>query len=512
MVDRQNGLSAGPNGATPPHIVILGGGTAGWMAACLFAHHWRALGATITLVESPEIGIIGVGEGSTPHLKHFFDTLGLSEAQWMPRCDATYKTGIEFRGWSNAPGHDRYFHPFPTELDTLTEGEFFAACAARRRGEDVPATPDPWFLTARLAREGRAPVAPPNFPFRIGYGYHFDAHKVGAMLREHALPMGVRHVSGKVASVEMTPDGAIAALMLEDGARIDGDCFVDCSGFRSVLHQGALGVRFLPFADNLFNDSAVVIPTPRPEGEIAPQTVATAMSAGWAWRIPLTSRVGNGYVYASRYQDQGAAEAELRAHLGVGEDVEARHLTMRVGRVENSWHANCLAVGLSQGFLEPLEATALHIVQATLEAFIQCYGDGGFTARHRDAFNRTINVRYEGIRDYIVAHYRLNRVGTAGYWADNAAHDRLSDSLKRVITAWFTGADFAGEIMGQDIARYYTPMSWHALFAGYGTFPTRLRPARWTGRDGDSLDAMMAGCASNFPGHADWLDELGERA
>lgn len=476
------------------------------MAACLIAHHWRDRGVAVTVVESPDIGIIGVGEGSTPHLKQLFDTLGLAERDWMAACDATYKTGIRFAGWGGVDGPASYFHPFPTAIDLHTERDYFAACAARRRGEDVPAHPDDWYLTAWLAANGRAPIAPDHFPFRIGYGYHFDAHKVGAFLRDHALALGVTHLARTVERVEVTGDGVVAALMLDGGDRLAGEFFIDCSGFRSLIHQQALGVPFRSFADNLFNDRAVVAPTPLPDGKIAPQTEATALSAGWAWRIPLTARVGNGYVHSSRYIDKDAAEAEFRRHLNLPDDQPVRFLDMKVGRVADSWVSNSLAVGLSQGFLEPLEATALHIVQSTMEAFIQTYGDGGFTPRHRDAFNASINMRYEGIRDYIVAHYALNRRDSPGYWQDAAEIEALSDPLKQVMTAWFTGGDVAATVEQLGIARYYTAMSWHALFAGYGIFPKRLVSPRGGGRPVAEVQSFIAACGGNFAGHRDTLN------
>ena len=181
-------------------VVILGGGTAGWMTACLIAHRWP--GATVTLVESPEIGIVGVGEGSTPQLKGFFDTLGIAESDWMPACDATYKLGIGFDGWSDRPGYDRYFHPFPTALDSHTAASFFYATRARRTGRDVEAHPDRFLLPARLAADARAPQPAENFPFEVSYGYHFDAHKVGAFLAGHATgPLGVVHRQARVTTI-----------------------------------------------------------------------------------------------------------------------------------------------------------------------------------------------------------------------------------------------------------------------------------------------------------------------
>ncbi len=473
----------------PASIAILGGGTAGWMAACLLAKAWPR--CAITVVESPEIGIVGVGEGSTPQLKALFDTLGIAEAAWMPTADATYKTGIAFHGW--ADGTPSYFHPFAGQIDLHTQGAFFASTRARRLGADVPAHPDRFFLNARLAAAGRAPLAPPNFPFHIGYGYHFDAHKVGAVLRDHALGRGVVHLARRVTDVAVV-DGRVIRLDLEGDDALVADLFVDASGFRSVIAQGALGVPFRSFAGNLFADRAVVMPTPR-AGQLPVQTRATALSAGWAWDIPLTTRTGNGYVYSSRHLSADAAETELRSHLGLLDaDVAARHLTMKVGRVETTWTANCLAIGLAQGFIEPLEATALHIVQATIEGFIAAHDGGG-----RHAFNAAIARRYEGIRDYIVAHYRLNR-RSGDFWRENAANDDLSDDLKAILSTWFTGRDVADVIAARDLGGCYAPMSWEVLLAGYGTFPdaARLRVAAPV-VDLAGIDALLDGCLLNFP-------------
>jgi len=488
---------------SPIDIVILGGGTAGWIAANLFAQRWGDGRARVTVIESSEIGIIGVGEGSTPQLKALFDRLGLAERDWMPRCNATYKTGIAFHGWSQRAGFGAYFHPFPTLIDGHSAPLFYDRAAIRRRGGDVYAHPDRFFLPAWLARHRLAPIAAENFPFDVSYGYHFDAYLVGAMLRDHAVAAGVTHLDRRIASVELGQDGDVAALIAEGGERIAGDIFVDCSGFAGVIAQQALGVRFQPFAANLFNDSAVVMPTPPDATGTNCHTKSTALSAGWAWDIPLTNRTGNGYVYSSRYLDADAAEAELRAHLGLSEaDVPVRHLKMKVGRLERSWVANCLAVGLSQGFIEPLEATALHIVQATVEGFILAYERGGFTPAHRDAFNADIARRYEGIRDYIVCHYRVNQRTDTAYWRDNAANHALSDSLKAMMTCWFTGGDVAAEIDRQDIGHYYSTLSWHCLFAGYGTFPddARLQPVP-DGYALDEVDRFIQRCALNFAPH-----------
>lgn len=493
----------GDHASTPPHVVVLGGGSAGWITACLLHHEWAARGGRVTVVESPQVGIIGVGEGSTPQLKAFFDHLGIAEDEWMGPCEATYKLGIRFTGWSERPGYESYFHPFPCPVDLHSEPGFIANCAAARRGFDAPAHPDDWFLASHLAAETRSPLPGESFPFGPSYGYHFNAHRLGEFLRDWGTARGIEHRALTVHNIEMAECGDVAALLCEGGERIDGDLFVDCSGFRSVIAQSAMGVPFRSFGENLFNDSAVVLPTAH-TGAMRPQTEAIAMDAGWRWSIPLTSRVGNGYVYSSEYLTDEDAESELRAALGAPADgVEARFLKMKVGRTETSWTGNCLAAGLAQGFLEPLEATALHIVIVTALEFASAYEQGGYSAKNRDAFNASIAARYDGIRDYIVAHYRLNQRTDTQYWRENAANDQLSDRLKAMMTAWFRHGDMreANE-RAYGGRTYYANASWHCLFAGYGTFPApeKMQPVPETVRvaDRDATRQMLQACAQNF--------------
>ncbi|QYE37089.1 tryptophan 7-halogenase (plasmid) [Polymorphobacter sp. PAMC 29334] len=492
-----------------PAVVILGGGTAGWMTACLMARAWPA--TAITLIESPAIPTVGVGEGSTPQLRGLFAQLAVSEADWMPACDATFKTGISFHGWSREPGFASYFHPFASAIDLHTQPAFHAAAFARRTGHDVDAHPDAFFLTSRLAAAGRAPVAAATFPFEVGYGYHFDAAKLGDWLRDHAVGRGVVHRPARVATVTVDATGEVTGVTLDDGATVSADLFVDASGFAGVIARQAIGVRFLPFAANLFCNRAVAIPTPV-AGPPAVHTRATALRCGWAWAIPLTSRIGNGYVYSSRFCSPDEAEAELRAHLG-GTDAPARHLTMDVGRLETAWTGNCLAVGLAQGFIEPLEATALHLVQSTVEQFIATWEAAGFTPAGRAAFNTRIARRIEGIRDYIVAHYRMARRDDTAFWRANAANDALSDDLKAVITRWFTGGDVAAEVASREIGGYYAPMSWECLLAGYGNFPdaARLRPGP-DPVDRGGVQRLLDGCLLNFAHHHAVLARLAAAA
>ena len=428
-----------------------------------------------------------------------------------PRCNATYKTGIEFAGWSDRAGFERYFHPFPTSVNSFTAPGFFQQCLLRRSGCDVPAHPDPFFLPTALARRRLAPIPRPNFPFDASYGYHFDAGLLGQFLKQRAASRGVRHVDAVIADVAVGDDGKIEALVADDGTRFEGDFFIDASGFRAAIIEKALSEPYRPFADNLFNDRAVVVPTPT--GDEGPEvcTRSTALSAGWAWRIPLTHRVGNGYVYSSRFIDPDAAAVELRDHLGLPPDSEVRHLQMRVGRIERSWVSNCLAIGLAQGFVEPLEATALHVVLATVDGFVDAVAKGGDETA-RDTFNKSIARRIEGIRDYIVGHYRAALRSENDYWRACTSNDQLSDSLKQLFTCWFTGGDLVEEIERQRIGTYYSPVSWHCLFGGYGNFPeaSKLRPPEpgLSTVAMDELKRFIDGCAMNFPSHMAALEEL----
>ncbi|RST32087.1 tryptophan 7-halogenase [Sphingomonas ginkgonis] len=480
------------------------------MAACLLQQRWGSRGTRITLIESSAIPIIGVGEGSTPQLKAFFDALGIAEREWMPRCHATYKTGIQFRGWSDRPGFDQYFHPFPTALDVHTAGDFFHHCRLRRLGVDVPAHPDLFFLPARLAAAAKAPLPAADFPFDTSYGYHFDAALMGSFLREVATSRGVVHADARIVETVLAPDGDVEALLGDDGRRFEADLFVDASGFRALILEGALGEPHRSFAENLFNDRAVVAPTPLPAEGPGVCTRSTALSAGWAWHIPLTSRIGNGYVYSSRHCSDEAAASEFRSHVGLAADAEVRHLEMKVGRLERSWVRNALAVGLAQGFVEPLEATALHVVLATVEDFIAAFEQEGATDRTRADFNRGCASRIEGIRDYIVAHYRAAPRGDTRYWQEATGHDQLSDSLKALFTCWFTGRDMVEEIDRQGIAAYYPAISWHCLFGGYGNFPSVLSPVPDNVRAADMarVEHFLTACAGHYPAHSAALERL----
>lgn len=450
----------------PSHLVIVGGGTAGWMAACILQQAWGK-SCKITLVESPRIPTVGVGEGSTPLLKQFFARLGIDEAEWMPACDATYKAGILFDGWTGSREFPAYFHPFFSALDLQPAETFFDNCNARRRGRQCETDPSQFFVAASVAERGLAPVPKHPLPHDVDYGYHFDAARLAEFLRKHAVSRGLCHLRDEVVSVERAEDGGIAAVHLAGAGRLAGEFFLDCTGFQSLLMEKTLEVPFVSFAGNLFNDSAIAIATPiAAHSKLVPQTRSTALSSGWAWQIPLQSRWGNGYVYSSSHCDPEQAERELRLHCGAGESVEARHLKMRVGRLQRHWSHNCLGVGLSQGFIEPLEATALMLVQFTLEHFVREY-----PRCERDKYNADLNRMIEGIRDYIVAHYVLNKRDDSEYWRACRHDAEISGNLAELLSAWDDPqADFDATLHAQGARQVYLRPSWYCILAGMGRF------------------------------------------
>ncbi len=492
----------------PGKILIVGGGTAGWMTACLLNSRWPD--TDVSVLESRDIGIVGVGEGSTPHLKVFFDEVGIEESEWMPRCNATYKNGISFHGWSSIPGFESYFHPFPAQTDDLlTVPLFLRNVQARLRGDYAQAHPDHYFLETYLTQQNLGPIAAECFPFGAAYGYHFDSKRLGEFLAEKAVARGVKRIIGTVTEVLLGADGAISSVRLEGNDTLEADFFIDCSGFRSLLMQGALNTRFIGYEDNLFNDAAVVLPSEM-STTIPPETRSTALSNGWAWKIPLTNRYGNGYVYSSGYIDADQAETELRQHLGLlNSGTSARHLTMKVGRVEAHWVKNCLAVGLSQGFIEPLEATAIALSFETVRRFMLHFERGAFTNQYADSFNREINTKFEGVRDYIVCHYKANRRRDTDYWRDNAANTKLSEHLSRILYLWQHSEAFAQEMQANQLGGSYQPKSWACLLAGYGVFPPLrsegITQAADASPEQDQLADFMRRCGLNFRSHNELL-------
>ncbi len=504
--------------ALPPsvrRILVVGGGSAGWMTALTLARSLIEQGVEITLVESPTVGIIGVGEGSTPWLRGFFDSLNIEESEWMPECHATYKCGITFDGWSSKPGCRSYFHPFASMLDNLTMTQFVHNADVRKGGADVCAHPDRFFIAARLARKHLAPKPAEHFPFDIWHGYHFDAVLLGQFLHKKALQRGVRYQSAHVTHANLDEHGAIVSVNTKEGATLSADVFVDCTGFAGLLIDKALQTPFVSFSENLFNDAAVAMPTPI-GATIPSETVSTAMQHGWAWKIPLTQRFGNGYVYSTQFCSADQAETELRAHLGMlDSDTPARHLKMKIGRVTKHWNKNCVAVGLSQGFIEPLEATALLFVQQTAAGFAECLEQGDLSEAAHERFNARINEHFEGTRDYIVTHYKTNSRSDTEYWRANAANRNLSEPLKQLLNLWMSGNSIAPKVRQQVLGRGYPVFSWYSIMAGMGIFPDSGALRAPTEKEGAyriaEIDDLLERSAANYRDHREALERIPPR-
>lgn len=454
------------------HFVVVGGGTAGWMTACLLAHHFSGI-ANITIVESSDIPTVGVGEGSTPHLKQFFNTLSISEEEWMPACNATFKHGIKFSHWSTNIDRNSYFHPFSSVIDQTTLPAFILHSESKRKGSQILVDSHDYFLTAQLALNGKTANTKQTSPkLSINYAYHFDAAKLAIFLKQKARKWGVKHTKNTVRKVTHNHKGDITSIEFIDNKQLHANFFVDCTGFQGLLINSFEDSHFTSYQSCLFNDRAIAIQTPNDHVQTFTATTSTALKNGWMWTIPLTTRMGNGYVYSSNFCEESQAEAELAAALKIPlESAVFKRLKMKVGRHQDCWINNCLAVGLSQGFIEPLEATALHLVQTTVEQFVAhyCHEECHVADNHsnRRKFNRLIRERFDGIRDYIVAHYKCTNREDTPYWHSNKYNRDVPDRLLSLLDVWQSGGNIFEEIERQGIGHYYSPVSWYCLLIGY---------------------------------------------
>jgi tryptophan halogenase len=450
----------------PEHrIVVVGGGTAGWMAAAalikLLPH-----ACTVRLVESAEIGIVGVGEATLPHLRAFVQTLGLDEAEFMTVTHATYKLGIEFRDFG-AIG-DRYLHPFGDFGRPIYDVPFHHYWLRMRASGRQDSLFD-YSLANVMAANNR--FVPPSTDRRsllstIGYAYQFDATKFAPYLRDFAEKRGVERTEGKVTRVEKDAEsGDVTALTLEDGTRVEGDLFVDCSGFRSLLLGDAMQASWEDWSHWLPCDRAVALPCASPPGPIEPYTRATAMAAGWRWRIPLRHRVGNGYVYSSAHlSDEEAADAILAAVEGEPL-AEPRLLRFRAGRRTRSWVGNVVAIGLASGFLEPLESTSIYLAQAAIMRLVELFPIDAIAPADRDEFNRLVDYEYDRIRDFLILHYHATTRDDSPFW-NHVRTMTVPDSLSEKIELFRR----AGRIQKYSEGLFFEP-SWLAVYLGQGIVP-----------------------------------------
>lgn len=397
-------------------IVVVGGGTAGWMSAALLAKSLGASGTSVTLIESEAIETIGVGEATIPLIQDFLGMLDIDEAQFLRETKATYKLGIEFVDWHKKG--ESYIHPFGEYGASMGQLPFYHYWSRMRDMGDAGSLDD-YSLNIMAARENKfiPPVEDPSsLASRMSYAYHFDASFFGQFLRQYSEGLGVTRIEAKVVDVLLdSGTGNIASVTLDDGRSVEGDFFIDCTGFRALLIEKALGVPFIDWSDLLPMDSAVTVQTKAVE-PLRPYTVATAREAGWTWRIPLQNRVGNGHVYSSRFTDKSSAADLLMKSIDGEPITEPRMLEFLTGRRESFWKANCLSLGLSSGFLEPLESTSIHLIQEGLVRFIALMPDMSMNPANALEYNRVMGLTYERIRDFILLHYVATEREDTEFW------------------------------------------------------------------------------------------------
>jgi 2-polyprenyl-6-methoxyphenol hydroxylase-like FAD-dependent oxidoreductase len=433
-----------PSGAEAAiaRVAIVGGGTAGWLAACLIAARANSAAATplqVTLIESPDVPAIGVGEGTWPTMRRTLQRIGISEAEFLLACDASFKQGSRFDGWLTGEAGDRYFHPFsaPVEGDPRDIVEAWGHLNGRGFAEAVG--PQPRACALDLAPRQRAM---PDYAGALNYAYHLDAGKLAALLKSHATErLGVRYVRDHVVAVETSESGDVAALRTRATGAVEADLFIDCTGHAALLIGEHYGVPFIDRSAELFNDRALAVQVPvDSDSPIASQTNATAHAAGWIWDIGLPTRRGIGCVYSSRFATDEAAAAELEAYLrrtapNVHLDRAAfRRLTFRSGHRELFWERNCLAIGLSAGFLEPLEASAIVLIELSLDALLDNFPATRYVmALHARRFNALFRYRWDRIVEFLKLHYVLSR-REEPYWRahreDGSVPPRLADLLR----------------------------------------------------------------------------------
>ena len=485
-------------------ILIVGGGSAGWMTAAALSN---TLGrdCTITLIESEEIGTVGVGEATIPPIRVFNETLGINEAEFMRTTQGSFKLGIEFVDWGRQ-GH-RYFHPFGTFGRPFDMGQVHQYWnQARLAG--TPVSLDDLSMAWAAARDNRfAPPSPDqrNVLSTYDYAYHFDAGLYAAYLRRYSEARGVTRHEGKVASVALHGEtGFVETVTLEDGRHFAADLFIDCSGFRGLLIEQALHTGYEEWTHWLPCNRALAVPCASSD-DFTPYTRSTAREAGWQWRIPLQHRTGNGYVYCSDFISDEDAAATLLVNLDGEALADPRPLRFVTGRRRQCWNKNVIAVGLSSGFLEPLESTSLHLIQANIAKILAFFPTRDFDPLVIDEFNRVAATETERIRDFIILHYKLTQRDDSKLWRHCAAMD-VPDSLANKIEHFRR----YGRLIARDMD-LFGAASWTAVHIGQFNWPEAVDPIldyrtadgiAWLGK----LKAAMDAEAARLPTHRQFID------
>lgn len=492
-------------------VVIVGGGTAGWMAAAALSRYFADGRRTITVVESDAIGTVGVGEATIPPIRSFNGMLDIAENEFLRETRGTFKLGIEFVNWGRQG--DRYFHPFGNHGRDLHGIPFHQLWLREQmRGEQGAGAIADYSMSsaAAMARGFARPGAHAAPPLdEIAYAFHFDAGLYAAFLRRLAERQGAQRREGRIVKVERDGEsGDVTALVLEDGTRISGDLYLDCSGFRALLIGETMGTLFEDWSHWLPMDSALAMPTAN-TGPPDPFTRATAHDAGWQWRIPLQHRTGNGHVFSSRYTDAEAAERTLRAHAEGEVLAEPRLLRFTTGMRSAAWVGNVVALGLSSGFIEPLESTAIHLVQNGIQRLFALFPEGRVNPLERDEYNRGMRALYEDVRDFVILHYKATQRDDTPFW--RYVRDMpVPDSLARRMELWRLHAR-----VFRENAELFTVPSWVAVMLGQNMWPDRhdpiadtLDPAKVAGAMAQMRESYRA-AAARLPSQEAFLRQAG---
>jgi tryptophan halogenase len=487
-------------------IVIVGGGTAGWMAAAALAKCAGTAQHRITLVESQEIGTVGVGESTIPPIQLFNALLGINENEFVRETHATFKLGIEFVDWQRI-GHN-YFHNFGllgADLGTRVSFIHYWLRWAQAGGDPDQLQFSAEALAARSGKFGRTPPSPGGAQPNVNYAFQFDASTYAVYLRRYSERRGVVRREGKVVNVRQNGEtGLIEAVEMEDGSSIRGDFFIDCSGFRGLLIEQVYKAGFEDWSHWLPNDRAAAVPAER-MAQPSPFTVARAREAGWQWRIPLQHRTGNGYVFCSNYISDDEATSALLDSLEGTALAAPKVLRFKAGRRKASWIKNCLALGLSSGFLEPLESTSIHLVQAAITKFLDFFPMREPDQILIDRFNDEMRFQYETIRDFIIGHYKVTEREDTEFWR-YCKHMSIPDSLAQKIELFME----RGEVKPQS-SDLFSEVSWFAMLYGQGIVPTGHHPIA-DAMSEDDLELTLARIRSairdrvgSLPTHAEYI-------